>query len=244
MYTPIHCIALRTVRHSDTRNIVSAWSRELGRVAFAFPAGAGREARRRRALTAPLAVFEGQCELRPGREILTLRDLRPLGCSPALEGSPAKGMVALFLAEVLDLLLRRTEADGPLSDFLFGSVAVLDSLDRPAALANFHLVFLYRLAAMLGVEPDVAEWRPGMCFDMRDACFRAAPPLHPDYLPPSEAALVPVLARLGYRGMHLLRISSDGRNAVLDAILKYFSIHLAPLTSLKSLSVLREMGRC
>lgn len=76
MYTALHCIALRTVRHSDTKNIVSAWSRELGRVAFAFPAGSGREARRRRALTTPLALFEGQCELRPGREIHTIRDLR------------------------------------------------------------------------------------------------------------------------------------------------------------------------
>lgn len=242
MYTALHCIALRTVRHSDTKNIVSAWSRELGRVAFAFPAGSGREARRRRALTTPLALFEGQCELRPGREIHTIRDLRPLKGSPALDGSPVKGLVALFLAETLDLLLRRAEADSPVSDFLFGSVAVLDSMRRPAALANFHLVFLYRLAAMLGVEPDVSEWEPGMHFDMRDACFRPTAPLHSDFLPPAEAAVVPLLARLGYRGMHLFRANRSERNAAVDHMMRYFSIHLAPLTSLKSLAVLREMG--
>lgn len=194
------------------------------------------------ALTTPLALFEGQCELRPGREIHTIRDLRPLKGSPALDGSPVKGLVALFLAETLDLLLRRAEADSPLSDFLFGSVAVLDSMRRPAALANFHLVFLYRLAAMLGVEPDVSEWEPGMHFDMRDACFRPTAPLHSDFLPPAEAAVVPLLARLGYRGMHLFRANRSERNAAVDHMMRYFSIHLAPLTSLKSLAVLREMG--
>ena len=91
-------------------------------MSMVMPAGAGREARRRRALSAPLATFEGQCDIRPGRDLLAVRDVRPLPGSLAMSVDPAKSFAAVFLAEALDLLLRRSERDDSLSDFLFGSL--------------------------------------------------------------------------------------------------------------------------
>ncbi len=241
MFTSIHCIALRTVRHSDSKNILSAWSRELGRVSFLVPAGAGREARRRRALSVPLAMFEGECDVRPGRELLTVRDVRPMPGSVALDCDPAKGFVALFLAEALDLLLRRSERDFVLSDFLFGSLGRFGALTSAPATANFHLVFLYQLTGPLGIRPDASQWRQGYVFDMRDGLFRPSAPNHRDYLPPSEAAELPRIDRLNYRNMHLWRLNRESRNEILDCLLRYYAIHLAPLTSLRSLDVLRTL---
>ncbi len=39
MYTSVDCIALRTTRLSDSRNLLSAWERKLGRLTFAMPSG-------------------------------------------------------------------------------------------------------------------------------------------------------------------------------------------------------------
>ena len=50
MYEPLECIALRTTRISDSKSLLSVWERTRGRLTFAIPAGASREARRRRAL--------------------------------------------------------------------------------------------------------------------------------------------------------------------------------------------------
>ncbi len=241
MYTSLHCIALRTVKHSDTKNILSVWSRELGRVSMVMPAGAGREARRRRALSAPLATFEGQCDIRPGRDLLAVRDVRPLPGSLAMSVDPAKSFAAVFLAEALDLLLRRSERDDSLSDFLFGSLERFAAMESAAATANFHLVFLYRLTGPLGIEPDIAEWRPGYVFDMRDGVFRPAAPSHADYLEPNEAAVLAGLDRFNYRNLHLWRLDHAARNDILDRLLRYYAIHLAPLTALKSLDVLRSL---
>ena len=65
MYESLHCLALRTVRHDDRTSILSAWTAECGRVGISMPAGTGREAQRRRALTMPLAIFEGVVVSRP-----------------------------------------------------------------------------------------------------------------------------------------------------------------------------------
>lgn len=241
MYTGVHCIALRTVKHSDSKNILSVWCRELGRVSMLVPAGAGREARRRRALSTPLSTFEGECDIRPGRDLLTVRDVRPMAGSLALCSDPAKSLAAVFLAEALDLLLRRSERDDTLSDFLFGSLERFSELASASATANFHLVFLYLLTGPLGIAPDVAEWRRGYVFDMRDGVFRHSAPAHADFLTPAEAAELARIDRLNYRNMHLWRLDHNGRNEILDRLLRYYAIHLAPLTALKSLDVLRSL---
>lgn len=38
MYQPLNCIALRMVRHSDRHNILIAYARQTGRIAFLLPA--------------------------------------------------------------------------------------------------------------------------------------------------------------------------------------------------------------
>lgn len=40
MYQTIHAIALRTVRHSDSTSILTAWSAEAGRIAILMGTGA------------------------------------------------------------------------------------------------------------------------------------------------------------------------------------------------------------
>ena len=242
MYQTLHCIALRTGRYSDSKNILSAWSRELGRVALVLPAGASREARRRRALTVPLAAFEGECDVRPGRDLLTVRDFRPADVSIALKSDPYKSLTAVFLAEVLDLMLSRADADETLSDYLFSAIRVLASTTHPTAVANFHLVFLFHLAAPLGIAPDTSEWSPGMVFDMRDAMLRHTPPPHSDYLGPADTEGLSRLPRITFANMHRWLLSSADRGIILNHILRYYGIHMAPLTSLHSLDILRSLN--
>ncbi|MDE6121129.1 MAG: DNA repair protein RecO C-terminal domain-containing protein [Muribaculaceae bacterium] len=239
MYRSLHCIALRTVRHSDSKNLLSAWSRELGRVTFSMPSGAGREARRRRGLTSPLALFEGEADVRPGREILQMRDLRPMAGSLAMDTSPVKGLTALFLAEFLDLIMRRAEPDGALSDFVFASLEYFAEMTDAGALANFHLVFVCRLMHYAGIAPDVTE--DGSFFDMREGRFRTTPPLHAEWLDENETAMLRVLAGARYDTAATVAQERLSRNILLDIMLRYYSIHLMPLTSLKSLEVLRGL---
>ncbi|MDE6277809.1 MAG: DNA repair protein RecO C-terminal domain-containing protein [Muribaculaceae bacterium] len=246
MYTPLHCIALRTVRHSDTRAILTAWSAERGRVAIALPDGKGREAARRRALTMPLAMFEGVAQLRPAQDILQLRDLRPSPGSPvAAAPGPARTMLHLFLAEVLDHLLRESAPEPLLADYLFSSLRILGSLSHPTALANYHIVFLFRLARFLGVAPDMtvpAGSRPEqLIFDLRDARFRHSLPSHPLFYSGPEAKAVAILDIMNFQNMHRFHFSRDERSRILDAILEYYRIHLLPPGDLRSPDILRQL---
>ncbi len=233
-------IALRTVRYSDRHAILRAYSLERGPVSLLVPAGAGREASRRRALLMPLSVAQCKADIRPTRDIHPFTDLMPLAPSMTIHANPVKTSLALFTAELLSGVLREGEADPALFDFLVETIRTLDT--EPASrLANFHLAMLRRLTRFLGIEPDFGSWSNGRVFDMTDGIFRPFPPSHGRWIDSSLASAVHALGRLNYRNMHLFRYTRQQRNDTLDAMLQYYSIHLVRLDALRTLAVLRTL---
>jgi DNA repair protein RecO (recombination protein O) len=236
----MNIICLRTVRYSDSRSILTAYSLEGGRVAFVVNSGSGREALRRRALTQPLALVECVADVRAGSDIHRIAELRALTPLASLRSNPLKGAVALFIAEVLGALLRESQPDEAAWHFIERSIMALDLLEMPKV-ANFHLWFLWGIGGCLGVSPDVRAYSPGNVFDMSDGIFRGSAPLHGEFVPAGESATVALLGRMSLDNLHLFRFTLQERNAVLDGILRYLSIHITPLGSLKSLDVLRSL---
>ena len=233
-------IALRTVRHNDRHSILSAYSAECGRVAFAIPAGAGKEASRRRALLMPMSIVECVADINPGREVSLMSEPRALAPLMGLRTNPIKSSIALFLAEVLGVVLRDGPPDSTLYKYICSSIEVLDLLPSNRS-ANFHVCFLWGLGRFIGIEPDTEEYRTGMVFDMQDGRFRMSAPLHPNYLDSERSQAVAAVSRMRYATMHLFKMSRAQRNELLDGILRYYSMHYAGLHSLRSLEVLREL---
>ena len=241
MFQTLRCVALRTIKYDDRRSIVTAWSDELGRVSLLVPAGASREARRRRAIMMPLGLFTGEADVRPGRDILSIRDVRPLEITPTLSADPSKAVVVMFLTEVLERLLRATGPDRALSAFIFDSVRALDSITRPRGVANFPVVFLYRMGHFLGIEPDASDWRPGRLLDLLEGVYRDTPPVHGRYLEAAPSRVAAMLARLDYGRASRLGLPLELRREILKTLIIYYGLHHASLDGLNSLDVAADI---
>lgn len=238
----LRMICLRSVRYSDTRSILTGFSRERGRVSVSVPSGHGRTATRLRALTMPLSVIDVETGAGSDhREILTLRSASPAIVAPMVVSDPSRSTQAVFLAEVLGAVLRQSEEDSGVFGFVEQSVRVLDALPA-SGVGMFHIIFLSALTRLLGIEPDVSTFGADTgFFDMREGVWRKNAPVHPDFLEAAESRGAYILSRCGYDAACRLRWSRDMRRRALDLLLRYYSIHIAPLASLKSLDVLRSM---
>lgn len=239
MLRSLHCVALRTIKYNEKHSILSAYSLEMGRVSFLLPAGSGREAARRRALMMPLGTFECVADIRHGQDIYIMKEPKADIISHGIHSNPIKSALALFIAELLSVVLREYQEDKALFLFLRQSIERLN--DATEGVANFHLCFLYRLGCFVGIEPDVSTYQEGRIFDMVDGIFRVSAPLHSQYLGQQEAAVVALLSRMTFDNMHRFRLSRENRNQMLDVILEYYTIHYASLSSLKSIDVLRAL---
>ena len=239
MFQTLHAVALRTVKYNDRSSILTAWSAELGRVALLMPAGSGAESRRRRALTMPMSLFEGVVDARPGRDVMPVSDVKGVLKGSDIAANPVRATVAMFLAEVLTVITREGGPDAALWRFLEESVSTLGRLSG-VALANFHLVFLTRLASVMGLEPDMSTWSKGKWLDLVDGVFRRTQPMHDHVLEPAEARLARLMLSLtDYRHLGVLPVTRDTRRLALDVILRYYTLHHSSLDGLHSLPVVR-----
>ncbi len=237
----VNMIALRVTRYSDRQSILTAYSREKGRLSIALPAGKGRATGRIQALTMPLSIVQGVVDLRPGREIVNISGLHTVTPLHSLHSHPIKQMSGQFMAEVLSALLRDNEGDESVWNFLEGAVQAFDALTDWRAVANFNPWFLYRLGALLGVEPDVSTFTPGAILDLRDGRWRRSAPLHDDRLDVAESRAAWLLSRMNLGNLHCFRYSLVERNRLIDHVIDYLSLHLVSLRSLRSLDILRSL---
>lgn len=237
MYQPLHCIALRTIKYNDKHSILSVYSLEMGRLSFVVPAGNGREANRRRALLMPLSIFECVANIKPNSDIHTMRDVKLSMPLHGIHSHPMKGAIALFIADVLNVVLRENQSDNAIFAFLIDAITRFDVMNE--GLANYHLCFLYRLGRFIGIEPDISTYQDGAVFDMQDGRFRMTPPMHHKYLNADDAKVVAMLSRITFDNMRYYRFNRIQRNNLLDRILEYYTIHYSSLSQMQSLDVLR-----
>lgn len=244
MYRHITAIPLRTVRYSDKSSILTVLTSDSGQMSLLMSDTGGRESRRRRALTMPMSIIECEIDVRPGRDIHPVREMRAHAVYPEITADPSKAAIAMFMAEVIQAIFRdsgTTEATawGTLTD----AVATLASLRRTRALAVFPLWFMARMAFLAGIEPDTGGAGHGSVLDMTEGIFRSSAPTAGEWLSPDPSRVARLLTTLPAHHLSLLPLDGPGRRDAMTRILRYFALHNIPLTCLKSLPVLHALVR-
>ncbi|MDE6271652.1 MAG: DNA repair protein RecO [Muribaculaceae bacterium] len=239
MLTKIHGIVLSIIRHNDKNNIVNVYTAERGRVSFLSSASAGRSGRLRNARLAPLALIESEVNFRENRDLQYLGPISTPHPWQNIYFDPGKAPIVIFISEFLGKILRTSEADRPIWEFLINTLHNLDIAEK--GLANFHLAFLIRFLTIAGISPDPSTMQSGNLFDMRSAEFTPLHPGHNDIIAPDEASIIPTLLRINYENMRHFRFNVGQRRRLLRQLIRYYSLHLPISTDLKSIDILAEL---
>lgn len=245
MYTNITAVALRTVRHNDRSSILTAWSPSVGRLSLIMPAGKGKESQRRRAITMPLSLFEGTVDIRRNTELLMVRDMKAWtseGTRFDVSSHPVRSAVAMFIAEVLSVVTREGDADKVLWNLITETVSSISS-GSSTVLSNIPVMFLLRLAGVLGIEPDYSEWHQNSGFDMLEGTFRRTRSLHDYWISSDQIRPVIILSKaaVGYRHAGIIHLPHSVRSNILNGVLGFFSLHHFPMNRLRSLDILKTI---
>lgn len=239
MLTKTDAIVLRAFKYGESRMIVDMYTRDHGRLSFGVPLPKSSKGRLKKQLFQPLTLLSIEVDVRQNQQLQKLAGATVRTPLPSLQTDPVKLSVTLFLNEFLYHALKGEQQNAPLFDYVVNSLQWLDSADEQTA--NFHLVFVMRLARFLGFYPNLDDYSPGDFFDLRASTFCRQQPLHRDVLQPQEAEKVQLMMRMDYATMHLFRLSRQDRGRLVEIALTYYKIHLPAFPELKSLGVLQEM---
>ena len=231
-------IVLGTLKYGDKGVIAHILTDVHGRQSYMLQGVKPTAKGSKMALLQPMFAveFEGLTSTK-----MTMHRMKDLVSGMVLHTTPydvRKSTMALFMAEVLYRLVRESEGNEGLFDFVWGSVAALDAIDE--GIANFHLWFLANLSRPLGFSPD-NEYRDGDWLDIRDGHFTHMVISSSLALSPENARILHDMLECDVRYLGEIGLNRTERVEFLDAMLKYYAYHLDSIRSVESLRILREV---
>ncbi len=150
-----------------------------------------------------------------------------------------RSTIALFIAEVLYRLVKESEPNEQLFNFVWGSIEALDILDE--GVANFHLWFLSNLSRFLGFSPT-NNYSKGCYFDIKEGCYTPIPPLHhTQFLSPENALILRDMTECDVNHLGEIGLNRHQRVSFLEALMSYYGYHLEAINTVKSISILIEL---
>ncbi|MFR9503413.1 MAG: DNA repair protein RecO C-terminal domain-containing protein [Rikenellaceae bacterium] len=232
-------VVLSTVKYGDNSLVVQMLTDTAGRQSFMVQGVRSTRGRGSKlSLLQPLFAleFEG---LKPSRG--ELHRFRELHSGITLRQTPfdvRRSTIALFMAEVLYRLVKESEPNEHLFNFVWGSIEALDILDE--GVANFHLWFLSNLSRFLGFSPS-NNYSKGALFDIKEGCYTLSKPPHQIYLDEENAIILRDMTECDVRHLGEIGLNRHQRVAFLEALMSYYAYHLESIRSVQSISILMEL---
>lgn len=239
MLTKTKAIVLHSLKYGDKKVFVDMYSEEYGKITFSCSTGSRTKGKGKTNYFQPFNIVEVEFDKKPKAEIHTLKDIRIVYPAKSIPFDPYKLSISIFLAEFVRYALINEQQNTPLYNYIENSIQWLDNSERN--FANFHIIFMVKLSQFIGFFPNLDDFYPGSWFDLRDGSFTPLIPKHKEVILPADATLIPILARLSYGTMHLLRLSHKERNQCTEKILAYYRLHLPDFPELKSFAVMQEL---
>ena len=149
-----------------------------------------------------------------------------------------KSTIAMFMAEVLYRLVRESEANPMLFDFVWGSVEALD--EAADGVANFHLWFLSNLCRFLGFSPG-NDYSADAWFDIAEGLFTAVRPPREHAMSQENALILRDMLECDVRYLSEIGLNRTQRVDFLSALMSYYGYHLDTINSVQSIRILREV---
>ena len=149
-----------------------------------------------------------------------------------------RSTIALFMAEVLYRLVKESEPDSQLFDFVWESIGALDSMEE--GVANFHLWFLANLSRFLGFCPG-NDYSADDWFDIREGLYTKTRPQHVSFMTQECTRILRDMMECDVRCLAEIGLNRTQRVEFLNAVLVYFGYHLDAISAVQSVRILREV---
>lgn len=232
-------IVLHTLAYNDTYSIIHIYTEAFGRAAYLVPRKRGKKTSLSKALYIPLSVVDMEVEHLNKRDLHRIKECRMCFPQSEIYENPVKNILALFVSEFLYKVVKETEPDASLFEFLYTSIHILENTDE--GIANFHIVFLLRLLTYLGIYPNTTSGKKKCYFDMLNGVFVEAIPVHQHFLDKAESEVFDRLLRISFENMSLYAFSRRDRVAIINRIIEYYRLHIPSFLEIKSVSVMQSL---
>jgi len=232
-------IVLHQIKYTDSGIIVQMYTKKFGRQSFLIKGMRNRKTGKHNILFQPMFILDIELYYKQNRDMQSLKEFSVSFTPYNIYNNIKKSSVAIFLGEVLTSVLKEESPHEELFEFIKESIMYFDMSNE--GYANFHIAFLAGLSSFLGFEPGPRLDREDAFFDMTNGVFVSLPPVHGNYANEEITNILADFFVASYDTISNIALTGKMRNDVLEALVKFYSLHLPGLKKIKSLEVLKEV---
>ena len=232
-------IFLHHIPYSDTSVIATIYTEKYGQLSFLVNGIRSKKAGSVINLFQPLFLLDLVISYKQGRNLQRIRDVQLAVPFTRILFDIKRSSQAIFIAEILMKCMKEEEANPELFSFLFHAICLLDLKDE--GIANFLIVFLFRLTRYLGVFPQMPGSGGFRFFDLVSSSFRQDEPAHHSFMNAETTLKFSGLFRTDLSELEKLSFKNEHRTVLMSKLLEYYKIHLDLTGEIKSFTVLKEV---
>lgn len=212
-------IVFRTIKYKESSLIVTVLTKKFGIKTYIINSVRTKKPKYSIALFQPLSLLDLVVYNKENANIQRISELKAAHLFTTVPYHTTKTAQVLFMAEILNKLIKEEEPSEELFDFIFHSVELLDHLEDD--FKCFHLQFLLKLSKYLGFAADSYH------------------PLIRDHIDEIKGSQLSELLKNSYSECPSL--TNEERKHLLDDILRFFRHHTDMALELKTLNVFKMM---
>lgn len=213
-------IVFRFTRYGDSSIIVTIFTELFGIQTYIENGVRSKRGKGKIALFQPLTLLDLVVYYKENASIKRIKEVKCLHQYQTLSGDIRKASLAMFINEILNKAVKDESHAREIFEFLLNALILLDH--QETALENFHLIFLIKLSRFLGFGAHQSEEILGVRMLDRE-----------------EEAILNVLLTADFT--ESVSMTNTQRRNLLEAILRFYTIHIESLGEIKSIQVLKEI---
>lgn len=239
MYIDDKGIVLRCVKYDDKSFIAHLFTASHGHVSFMVNGTHGKRSGTSTRLFQPLAFLSFQWDMKPNASLQRMKEVRLLFVQQDIPLHPIKRSVAMLLSEFMVYTLRDEASNPDLYQYIEHSIRWFDMVSE--GYANFHLVFLLKLARFLGIAPNMEGYSDGELFDLTNGHFMPYGTASETIMSSHDTGLLFLLNETSYESMGSITMNRQDRARMIQYLATYYSIHIPKFPTLQSLEILQQV---
>ena len=221
-------IFIHRISYSESSLIVTFLTKEHGYHKFLFKGG-----KKKSHQLYPLSVSEIEFYARKESDLWNVTSAEPAFVQN-IQFEPVKSTIAFFIADILNMVLRGTEKDVSLYNFVRDSI---QQLNEEEELGLFPSLFLIGLTKQLGVQPLIEEV-DNKWFDLKSGSIGG---YRENDTISTEGVLVDIIVSKLLDYQRSIELNKLQRQELLRVMLDYYKIHVPGFKEPGTYDIIREI---
>ena len=225
-------IVLSSLKYGDSGKIVKLYTESSGVQSFIVQSVYAKN-NRKNSLLIPLNPLEIVFDDKNTQSLRHFKEINQNHHYQSLYLHTAKTSIVLFLAEVLNAVLKEEETNVRLFRFIQNSFLEFDQ--KQNAFADFHVWFLTHLTQFLGFYPHLEN--SSLYFDLTNGISTNEIP-NGIFISESDLLNFEKILSLDFFTQTENQFSQNQRKSILSTLMKYYELHISDFRHPKSLDIL------